>query len=40
MDQKYQLYIKYDDVDYAIIKEFRVRWTPSREEDGDTIYPK
>ena len=25
----YQLYIKYDNVDYAIIKEYRIRWALS-----------
>jgi hypothetical protein len=38
LEQKYQLYIKYDDIDYAIIKEFRMRWTPNEEEDGEHKY--
>jgi hypothetical protein len=33
LEQKYQLYIKYDDIDYAIIKEYRMRWTPNDEKD-------
>jgi len=31
LEQMYQLYIKYDDIDYAIIKEYRMRWTPNEE---------
>ena len=26
IEQMYQLYIKYDNVDYAVIKEYRMRW--------------